>query len=79
MSTPATGGSCPYSGTVLQFGQMGDVVGTFSCSPSGDAGPFHIFEFQVTEVSVIGRFTASYNGVGCQSVGWFGGMTVTTF
>lgn len=79
LTAPATGGSCAYSGTLTQFGQMGDVVGTFSCSPSGDVGLFHIFEFQVTEVSVTGHFTASYDVFGCQSVGWFGGMTVTTF
>jgi hypothetical protein len=78
-SLPITGGSCAYSGTLAQFGQMGDVVGIFSCS-SGSYGSFHIFEFQVTPYSVIGRFTASATvPAGCQATGWFGGLRVTTF
>ena len=78
-SLPSTGGSCAYAGTLTQYGQMGDVVGSFSCS-SGNRGTFDLFEFQVTEYSVIGRFTASATvPAGCQATGWFGGLTVTTF
>jgi len=78
-SLPATGGSCAYSGTLAQFGQMGDVVGIFSCS-SGSGGSFHIFELQVTPHSIVGRFTASATvPAGCQASGWFGGLKVTTF
>ena len=78
-ATATTGSSCAYSGALSQLGQMGDVVGSFTCT-NGSAGYFHIFEFQVTEFSVTGRFTASYAiPAGCQGAGWFGGLTVTTF
>ena len=78
-SLPANGGSCAYSGTLAQYGQMGDVVGIFSCS-NGSAGSFHIFEMQITEYSLVGRFTASATApAGCQASGWFGGLAVTTF
>ena len=78
-SLPSTGGSCAYAGTLTQYGQMGDVVGSFSCS-SGNRGTFDLFEFQVTEYSVIGRFTASATvPAGCQATGWFGGLAVTMF
>jgi hypothetical protein len=76
---PSTGGSCAYAGTLTQYGQMGDVVGSFSCS-GGSRGSFNLFEFQVTPYSVVGRFTASYSvPAGCQATGWFGGLAVTTF
>jgi hypothetical protein len=79
MTAVSPNGSCAYSGTLAQYGQMGDVVGIFSCS-GGNSGSFHIFEFQVTEHSIIGRFAASTtNPAGCQASGWFGGLTVTTF
>jgi hypothetical protein len=75
---PTRTASCAYSGTLTQYGQMGDVTGIFSCT-DGTAGSFHAFELQVTEYSVTGRFTASYsNPAGCQGSGWFGGLTVTT-
>ena len=72
-------GSCTYTGTLTQYGQMGTVVGNFACT-WGSSGSFHIFEFQVTEYSVIGRFTASATvPAGCQATGWFGEPYVTTF
>jgi len=78
-ATPTSGAACTYSGSLTQSGQMGDVVGTYGCG-DGESGTFHIFEFQVTEVSVNGRFTASATvPAGCQSSGWFGGIQVTTF
>jgi hypothetical protein len=71
-------GICAYAGTLAQYGQMGDIVGSFSCS-FGPGGTFHAFELQVTEFSVTGRFTANYSTpAGCQGNGWFGGLTVTT-
>jgi len=74
----ATGVSCAYSGTVSQSGQMGSVLGSFSCS-DGSRGSFNAFEMQITEISVTGRFTASYTvPAACQATGWFGGLTVTT-
>jgi hypothetical protein len=67
-----------HSGTVAQSGQMGSVLGSFSCS-DGSRGSFNAFEMQVTEISVTGRFTASYTvPAACQATGWFGGLTVTT-
>ena len=39
-SLPSTGGSCAYAGMLTQYGQMGDVVGSFSCS-NGSRGTFH--------------------------------------
>lgn len=78
-TVPTSGARCSYSGTLIQFGQMGDVTGAFSCN-DGSGGFFHAFELQVTELSFIGRFTASYTTpTGCQATGWFGGLTVTTF
>ena len=77
-SLPATGGSCAYSGTLTQYGQMGDVVGIYSCSDGG-SGSFHLFEMGVTLNSLVGRFTASSAvPAGCQASGWFGGLVVTT-
>lgn len=71
--------ACVYSGTLTQYGQMGDIVGTFSCSDSS-AGTFHAFELQVTELSVIGQLTESLTTpAGCQATGWLGGMAVTTY
>jgi len=78
-SLPSTGGSCAYAGMLTQYGQMGDVVGSFSCS-NGSRGTFHAFELQATEYSILGRFTASATvPAGCQASGWFGGLAVTTF
>jgi hypothetical protein len=76
---PEEGGSCLYGGMLAQYGQMGDVVGTYSCT-SGFSGFFHIFELQVTEYSISGRFTTSNTvPAGCQTSGWFGGVKATTF
>ena len=78
----ASSGACNYPGTLTQFGQMGDVVGSFSCTDGG-SGTFHIFGLQITDLSVVGRFNASYVTpaafAGCQATGWFGGTTITTF
>jgi len=79
ITTAAPGGTCAYAGSLTQYGQMGQIVGSFSCS-DGSGGSFNAFEMQVTEFSMTGRFTASYSvPAGCQASGWFGGLTVTTF
>jgi len=79
ITTAVPGGTCAYAGTLAQYGQMGQIVGSFSCS-DGSGGSFNAFELQVTEFSMTGRFTASYTvPAGCQASGWFGGLTVTTF
>lgn len=78
-SLPAGGGSCTYSGTLSQYGQMGAVGGTYTCSNSY-AGQFSMFELQVTEISVNGYFIAApTNPAGCEFSGWLGGVIVTTF
>ncbi len=78
-SLPFTGGSCSYQGTLTEAGQMGDVVGSFQCS-DGTSGTFHLFEMQVNMTGLTGKLAASnLNPTGCQDVGWFGGILVTTF
>ena len=78
-SFPATGGSCSYAGTLTQFGQMGRVDGSYTCS-DGEAGQFIIAEMQVNITGLTGRYTAnSFTLPGCQFSGWFGGLRVTTF
>lgn len=78
-STPTTGPSCSYNGTLTQAGQMGSIIGSYTCS-SGEIGSFQVFEMQVNQVGVTGQFAASSTNVpGCQGAGYFGGMRVTTF
>ena len=77
-------GSCSYSGTLTQFGQMGEINdGTYSCingTAGTTAGTFQSFEMQVNETGFTGRFTASPTSpLGCQQTGWFGGLVVTTY
>jgi hypothetical protein len=75
----SSGGVCTYNGTLSQFGQMGQINGNFTCT-SGAAGSFAAFELEITEFSVIGRFSATSTiFAGCQASGWFGGLRVTTF
>ena len=74
-----SGGSCSYTGTLSQAGQMGAVAGTFTCS-DGETGSFQAFEVQVNPTGITGRFSSSNNTLaGCNASGWFGGMRVTTF
>jgi len=77
-TVPASGGSCSYSGSLTQSGQMGAVSGNYACS-SGDVGTFQLFEMQVNITGVTGRFTARSSAAGCTFTGWFGGVRVTTF
>jgi hypothetical protein len=76
---PLTGGSCTYTGTLAQAGQMGSVSGSYSCS-SGETGTFAIFEMQGTPQGISGRMTSLSPALtGCQGDGWFGGTLVTTY
>ncbi|MEO8306054.1 MAG: hypothetical protein ABI724_18235 [Betaproteobacteria bacterium] len=74
------GGSCTYTGTSSQLGQMGAAQGTFFCS-DGLSGGFSFFEMQVTISGLTGRFGKNFNppATGCQSSGWFGGARGETF
>ena len=75
-----SGGSCTYTGTSSQLGQMGSAQGTFFCS-DGSSGGFSFFEMQVTLSGLTGRFAVNFDppATGCQSSGWFGGARGTTF
>jgi hypothetical protein len=58
---------------------MGEIDGSYACT-DGTAGAFTIFEMQVNETGITGRFNATASSPpGCQSTGWFGGLVVTTF
>ena len=65
------GGSCTYSGTYFQGGQMGGINGTFSCT-SGVNGTFNAAEIQVTISGITGRFTTTSQS--CNALGRFGGV-----
>ena len=79
-SSPTTSGvDCTYSGTLTQYGQMGNIEGNYTCS-TGDAGSFDAFEVQVTQFSLTGRFSSSSRvAAGCQATGWFGGVSTALY
>jgi hypothetical protein len=78
-TTPTNGTSCSYPGPLIQFGQMGEVSGTYNCA-NGTTGTFYFYEVQVNVTGVTGRFsTTATSPAGCQSTGWFGGLRVTTY
>jgi hypothetical protein len=70
-SSPATGGSCTYSGTYTQMGHMGGLSGTYSCT-AGDAGTFTMFEMERSISGMTGRFTSQAGT--CAREGRFGGL-----
>jgi len=69
---------CEYSGTLSQDGQMGSIIGTFTCS-GGHHGNFGVSELQVNPLGITGRFTATGSPSGCAETGWFGAGRLTTF
>jgi hypothetical protein len=69
---------CEYTGTLSQDGQMGSIVGTFTCA-DGDKGTFAMSELQVNPIGITGRFTAHATPSGCTTTGWFGAGRGTTF
>ena len=80
VTQPLNAAVCTYSGMLTQYGQMGDVAGTYACT-NGEAGTFEAFELQVTEFSVTGHFVSSAMSgpaVGCHGSGYFGGLRATT-
>ena len=77
-TTPFTGGSCTYSGTLSQSGQMGSISGGYTCS-NGLSGTFHIIEMQVNITGITGRFTDSATALTCSGSGWFGGVRTTLY
>ena len=66
------GETCNFVGTFSQYGQMGAIGGTFSCT-SGEVGAFQMFEMQTSLSGMTGRFAANSSNFGCQDSGWFGG------
>lgn len=78
-TNPITGVSCTFTGTVSQFGQMGEFDGTFACT-DGAAGTGSTFEAQVTLSGLTARRSDTYSSpAGCQNDAWIGGAVVTTF
>jgi hypothetical protein len=72
-TSDSLGAMCSYSGTLSQAGQMGSILGTYSCN-NGDAGNFSMFELQVNISGITGRFAQNSNLTACVSNGWFGAM-----
>ena len=78
-TTPVTGGSCTYSGTLTQSGQMGSINGgSYSCA-DGSFGNFVAYELQVNITGITGRFSDSATSLQCSGTGWFGGVRTTLF
>jgi hypothetical protein len=78
-ATPVTGGSCTYSGTLSQFGQMGAISGgSYSCT-NGTFGNFVAYELQVNITGITGRFSDSATALQCSGTGWFGGVHTTLY
>ncbi len=74
-----TGGSCTFTGTVSEFGQMGEFDDAFACT-DGAAGTGSSFEVQVTISGITARRTDTYSSpIGCQNNSWIGAARVTTF
>lgn len=73
---PIVGAGCTYSGTLSQYGQMGDITGTYACT-NGLFGTFHAFELQVNISGFTGRFTDNATALQCSGSGWFGGLRNT--
>lgn len=69
-ANPGYPAACTYNGTLTQYGQMGYVVGDYSCT-DGSAGSFTFSELQVTEISLNGVVSSLSNG--CIQNGWFVG------
>ena len=71
ISATATGLTCTFNGTYLQYGKLGQVDGTYSCS-NGTSGPFQLVEMTPT----ISGFTARVSGHNqfCQWSGYMGGI-----
>lgn len=67
------GNTCNYIGTLTQYGQMGSITGSYSCS-NGDGGAFAIDALQQTPFGMTGAFTQTSSTLGCQHTGWFGAM-----
>ena len=76
---PLDGGSCTYTGTLTQAGQMGSATGSYTCT-SGESGTFVMSEMQVNPSGLSSRFTIqSPMFPGCQGAGWMGGTYVTIY
>ena len=83
-TSDGSGTVCNFVGTLSQAGQMGSMVGTYSCTipPSPtivDSGNVGIFELQVNISGLTGRLATSSMPTGCSTTGYFGAMRGTTF
>lgn len=70
--------TCVYVGSLSQEGQLGEVLGTFTCT-SGEHGNMDMLELQVTQSAISGRFTATDAVAACQRSGWFAAARSTLF
>jgi hypothetical protein len=76
---PMAGGSCTWTGTLTQAGQMGSGSGSYTCT-GGESGTFVLYEMQVNPSGLTARFTSQTPMLpGCLGMGWMGGTYVTNF
>jgi hypothetical protein len=79
IQTSDPSGTCSYTGTLTEAGQMGSAQVSFTCT-DGTAGTGLLDQIQVTAYAISGSLAATYtNPPGCQATGWFGGYRGTTF
>ncbi len=63
---------CTYSGTYVQEGRMGSIVGFFTCA-SGAGGTYRAYEIEAGHQGFVLRYTADY-GDDCTEAGRMGGI-----
>lgn len=67
---------CSVSSAYSQSGRMGQMSGTWSCTPNGATGNTNIFEIEAGANALSGRFTTTYSSNGCTENGFFSGVRV---
>lgn len=79
IQTSDPSGTCSYTGTLSEAGQMGSTQLAFTCT-DGTAGTEALDQMQVSVYAISGSLTTTYtNPPGCQVTGWFGGSRETAF
>jgi hypothetical protein len=77
IQTSEPNGTCSYTGTLSEAGQMGSAQLSFTCT-DGTAGTGSLDQMQVSVYAIGGSLAATYtNPPGCQATGWFGGSRQT--
>ena len=62
---------CTLSGPYKQFGRMGQITGTWSCS-NGNSAAGNVFEIEAGTNALSARFEFTYNNIGCREAGYLG-------